>query len=135
MQRTIYFMVGLLTLLLVACGTIAPQVETTGYTNMTVDDLATELKDKDFTFINVHVPYSGEIAQTDANIPFDQIEVNADLLPADKDAPIIVYCRSGNMSATASETLVSMGYTNVRNVEGGMNAWQEAGYSLLDAGS
>lgn len=135
MQRTIYFVVGLLTLLLVACGTTAPQVETAGYTNMTVDDLATELEAKDFTFINVHVPYAGEIAQTDANIPFDQIEANADLLPADKDTPIVVYCRSGNMSVTASETLVGMGYTDVRNVEGGMNAWQAAGYSLLNAGS
>jgi rhodanese-related sulfurtransferase len=121
-------------LLLAACGTTAPQSETTDYTNITVEDLASELENKDFTFINVHVPYAGEIAQTDANIPFDQIEANVDLLPADKDAPIVVYCRSGNMSETASETLVNMGYTNVRNVEGGMSAWQAAGHTLLNAG-
>jgi rhodanese-related sulfurtransferase len=128
--------VGLVVLLLAsACSTTAPEVESATYTNITAEDLALELENKDFALINVHVPYAGEIVQTDANIPFDQIEAHAAELPADKTAPILVYCRSGNMSATASETLVNMGYTDVRNVEGGMNAWQAAGYSLIDAGS
>jgi len=32
------------------------------------------------------------------------------------------------MSATASKWLVEMGYTNVTDVQGGMNAWKAAGY-------
>ena len=99
---------------------------------ITAEELNTMLEDKDFTFINVHIPYEGEIPGTDAHIPYDEIEDYADQLPQDKDAKIVLYCRSGPMSATATKTLVEMGYTNVIDVEGGMKAWKAAGYELLD---
>ncbi len=47
-----------------------------------------------------------------------------DLLP-DKDALILVYCRSGNRSKQASQKLVNMGYTNVVEF-GGIINWQGA---------
>ena len=43
-----------------------------------------------------------------------------------KDAPIVVYCRSGNRSGKAAEWLRSNGYTNVRDIRGGMIAWLDA---------
>ena len=98
---------------------------------VTVEELNNMLKSKDFTFVNVHVPYEGEISGTDAHIPYNEIEKYVDQLPQDKDAKIVLYCRSGSMSATASKTLVEKGHTNVIDVEGGMKAWQAAGYELL----
>ncbi len=102
-------------------------------TKINVEQLATMLDEKDFAFVNVHIPYAGEIAGTDANIPFDEIASHLDELPA-KDAKIVLYCRSGNMSDQASQELVKLGYTDVYDVEGGMNAWTASGRALENAG-
>jgi rhodanese-related sulfurtransferase len=48
-------------------------------------------------------------------------EMAATVLP-DKDAKILVYCRSGNRSKTASEMLLDMGYTDVTDF-GGYKDW------------
>ncbi len=40
----------------------------------------------------------------------------------DKDAEILVYCRSGRRSAIAANALINMGYTNVLDF-GGINDW------------
>ncbi len=85
---------------------------------------------KDFTFINVHTPFDGSIAKTDLSIPYDQIEQNLNKLPADKNAKIVLYCRSGRMSNIAAKKLVSLGYTNIWELAGGMAAWQQAGLKI-----
>jgi rhodanese-related sulfurtransferase len=100
------------------------------YQNATPDELNTMLKNKDFVFINVHIPFAGNIANTDLSIPYDQIEQNLSQLPSDTNAKIVLYCRSGRMSAIAAEELVSLGYTNIWNLEGGMVAWEQAGYEI-----
>ena len=41
------------------------------------------------------------------------------------DEEIVVYCRSGNRSAMGQEILEKHGFSNVRNLEGGMLQWQE----------
>jgi rhodanese-related sulfurtransferase len=113
-------------------GTVGTRVELDGgsYVDITPAVLNSWLEDKDFLFVNVHIPYEGEIEPTDAFVPFDDIEGNLGVFP-DRDAKIVLYCRSGSMSATAARTLVDLGYTNVWNLDGGMIAWQEAGYPLV----
>jgi rhodanese-related sulfurtransferase len=88
------------------------------------------LKSKDFVFINVHIPFAGDIAQTDLSIPYDEIEQNLSQFPTDKNAKIVLYCRSGRMSQIAAEKLASLGYTNIWNLDGGMVEWEQAGYEI-----
>lgn len=102
-----------------------------GYVDISVAQLAAMLDQKDFTLVNVHIPYEGELTKTDRFIPYEQIGEQLDQLPA-KDAPIVLYCRSGRMSTEAAQALVKQGYTNVYELDGGFNAWQAAGYELLN---
>jgi phage shock protein E len=104
------------------------------WTDVTPDRLAAEMKAKDFTLLNVKTPYIGEIDGTDLYIPYDQLASRAAELPADKAAKIVVYCRSGNESTIASQTLVELGYTNIENLAGGMNAWTSSGRQVVNLG-
>lgn len=96
---------------------------------LTPAQLKAALVHKNFVFINVHVPYEGRIAGTDLILPYDTIGQSRQL-PKDKKVPIVLYCRSGVMSAEARQTLNGLGYTNVRELQGGFNAWKAAGYTL-----
>lgn len=83
--------------------------------------------------INVHTPDEGSIVGTDLAIPFDQLEQRKAELPAERSTRLAIYCMSGNMSATAAATLSSMGYSDIVDLRGGMEAWQAAGRDLLPA--
>jgi phage shock protein E len=141
MNRSVVISVLLILILLTACnstGSPFPTVEVVGkqvsvpggnYTDLSVAELQTMLENKDFTFVNVHIPFDGNIAGTDLSIPYDQIAQNLEKLP-DKIAKIVLYCRSGRMSAIAAETLVGLGYSNVWSLSGGMVAWEQAGLKI-----
>lgn len=89
------------------------------YTDVNAAGLAAMLEKKEFPLINVHMPYEAEIRETDLFIPFDQVEANLEKLPADKGARVVLYCRSGNMSAIAARALAKRGYRDVWNLEAG----------------
>ena len=125
---------GLATLLVLQISAPKPTAPASAdaYGTLTPQQLADRLQKKDFTFINVHIPYEGEIDRTDAFIPYDKISENLAKLPAQKNAKIILYCRSGAMSASAAEELAKRGYTNVSHLGGGMNAWRAAGHEVAN---
>ena len=108
------------------------QVSGGSYRNINSEQLWSMLQKKDFVLINVHIPYEGELPQTDLFIPYNAIDQNIDRLSQDKAAKVVLYCMSGRMSAIASETMVNLGYTNVWNLKEGMREWQQKGYSLLN---
>ena len=101
------------------------------YENIFVDQLEKLMIQKDFTLINVHIPYQGEIDNTDVLIPFNSMDQNKNILPRNKDAKIVVYCMGDHMSYVASEELIKMGYTRVSRLKGGMLAWQKKGEQLV----
>ncbi|UCE13005.1 MAG: hypothetical protein JSV04_12535, partial [Candidatus Heimdallarchaeota archaeon] len=48
--------------------------------------------------------------------------------PTNKSHPILVYCKSGGRSRTASTTLVLLSYSQVFNMLGGFDAWKDVHY-------
>ena len=102
------------------------------YININSQELDAMFKNKDFILVNVHIPFAGDIPNTDLSIPYDQITESQypSQLPTDINAKIVLYCRSGRMSQIAVEELVSLGYTNIWNLKNGMVEWEQAGYSL-----
>lgn len=119
-------------LALAACGA-APAGSGSTYSKITPARLAEMLKSKDFLFVNVHIPYEGEIEQTDAFIPYEERgPQRVGDYPADKNARIVLYCRSGRMSSVVAQELVKAGYTDVSHLEGGMADWKAAGYPLVE---
>ena len=136
MAKLLFFIIAVSALLLSACTGVTSLNKTAetenSYRVISVEQLKTMMENKDFLLVNVHIPYAGEIEGTDLFLPYNEIEHNLDKLPADKNARIVAYCRSGMMSKTAAKTLVSLGYTEVIDVTGGMIAWENAGYQLIE---
>ena len=93
------------------------------FKNLAVEDFDSMLANKDFFLLDVHIPEQEHIENTDAFIPYNEIDQYLNQLPQDKSEKIVVYCRSGSMSVEASEKLIELGYTNVFNLEGGRNAY------------
>lgn len=102
-----------------------------GFMDLRVEQLAKSMPGKNFTLVNVHVPDQGSLPNTDVSIPFDQIKSSLDKLPG-KNAPIVIYCRSGGMSVQVAATLAAAGYTRIYDLKGGFNAWKAAGHDLLN---
>jgi len=97
-----------------------------------MDINVTELKQKldqkeQFVFIDVREQYEFDEANLGAQlIPLGDIPGKlADLMPY-KDEEIVVHCRSGRRSAMAQELMRQAGFSNVRNLEGGILAWIDA---------
>ena len=55
------------------------------------------------------------------------------LTDLDKTSPVIVYCSVGKRSELIGEKLLAAGFTNVRNLRGGIFQWANQGRSLVDA--
>lgn len=96
-------------------------------------DKASNPSQKGFVLVDVRTPQEhqdGFIPGTDYNIDFREIQDRHRELRAQTEDHIVVYCQSGHRSNIAAETLMEMGYKHVYNVEGSMNAWEEAGFTI-----
>ena len=100
------------------------------YKDISVNELVGLMENKDFTLVNVHIPFEGDLPKTDLSIAYDTIGQNVNQLGSDKNAKIILYCKSDRMSMIAAEELVKLGYTNIWNLDGGMVAWERAGQPI-----
>jgi rhodanese-related sulfurtransferase len=66
-----------------------------------------------------------------ANMAADRIALEAAMRLPRKDVPIVVYDAGEGFAGHAADRLAALGYTNVRQLDGGLQAWQRAGYELF----
>ena len=116
----------LLLLLLTGCGGTASNASSEdGYQQISQEEAKEMMDTQDVIILDVreqdeydsgHIP--GAVL-----LPVDTIdeETAAEVIP-EKDSTVMVYCRSGNRSKTASSALAELGYTNIYEF-GGINTW------------
>ena len=125
MKNRILRIVLLVAVLLAACGQDIEKDQEAVYVNITAEE-AKQIMDSEEGYIILDVREQDEY---DAGhipgailIPYTQIKEKANEMLTDKDQLILVYCRSGRRSKIAAETLVELGYTNIKEF-GGIIDW------------
>jgi len=125
MNKTVFLITAIIILFLGSCNYSSFKSPKESFT---VQEVSKMLKE-DIFFVDVRdadelVEQSYDVKNI-INIPLDQIEAKMNLIPKDKQ--VILVCQSGNRSGQAFEILSKKGFTNLTNMEGGMNAWIKEG--------
>lgn len=103
----------------------ASSAESKGYKSISQDEAYKMMSDDKVIILDVRTEaeYNEGHITNAVLLPNEEIgSTQPEILP-DKDAVILVYCRSGNRSKQASQKLADMGYTNIYEF-GGINTWQ-----------
>lgn len=83
--------------------------------------------------LDVRTP--GEIAQGKIagalEIDINDADFKQKVSKLDKEKPVLVYCRSGARSGNAMRQMTAMGFKQVYNLAGGINAWQGSGQKVV----
>ena len=74
-------------------------------------------------YVNVRIP--GGVL-----MPLQEMSEYVDLLPDDRETQILVVCGTGVRSLSGALFLASLGYRNVRSINGGTTAWAEEGFEV-----
>ena len=85
---------------------------------------------EEITIVDVREPHEYEVEHIPEAklIPRGMLETQAAEKLPDKDARIVTHCGAGGRGSLAAKSLTELGYTNVANLKGGLNAWREKGY-------
>ena len=95
---------------------------------ITVEELKSRMDNGEkLHVIDVREPHEYEEYNIGAKlIPLGQIQtMQVDEIENLKEEELIIHCRSGKRSAMACQILETMGFTNTKNLEGGILDWQE----------
>src|SRR6266481_5901337 len=66
-----------------------------------------------------------------ANMAADRITLEAEARLPRKDVPVVVYDAGEGLVSQAADRLRTLGYTDIRQLDGGLQAWQIAGFELF----
>lgn len=130
MRRWVILLLAAALAALSACGAASPAANTASVEQIGAADLQSRLGAAPAPFV-LDVRTAEEYAQDghiagSVLIPLQELDQRLGELP--KDQPIVCVCRSGNRSGQACDLLARQGFTRLSNMQGGMNAWKQAGY-------
>ncbi|MCF8306626.1 MAG: MBL fold metallo-hydrolase [Ignavibacteriales bacterium] len=99
---------------------------------ISVCDLEEKLETGEFEIIDVRgkSEYEKERISGAVNIPAGYIARSLDIIPKDKN--VVLHCAAGDRSSIAASILLKMGYSNVYNLTGGISAWKQKGFRMLE---
>ncbi len=101
-------------------------------TTISVSEAKAILDKGGFTFLDVRTEkeYKKGHIPGAVNVPRGRLEYDIGKDIPDKNASVVMYCKTGGRSSLATNTLVKMGYKNLKNMDGGWKAWSKAGYPV-----
>lgn len=106
--------------------------QTDGLVN--VERLQLELKSKaDVQLVDVRTPQEWSTGHIEGaqHIDWFDDDFKQRVAKLDKDKPVRIYCAAGGRSEEAREMLRGMGFTDVRDLDGGITAWKKAGAPIV----
>jgi len=92
---------------------------------------AAELFSAGSFLLDVREPSEWEAGHIEGAVLIPLAELSARMSEVPTGKTVLVICRSGNRSAQARDQLRAAGYTQTTSVDGGMNAWIEAGLPVV----
>ncbi len=99
---------------------------------ITVEEYEKAITNPDIQLIDVRTPSefsSGHIAKA-ININVMDVAFTNEISKLDKQKPVYIYCRSGARSQRAAATLIQNGFTQIIDLQGGINNWNSAGKAV-----
>ncbi|AKB86124.1 rhodanese-like domain-containing protein [Methanococcoides methylutens] len=106
-----------------------------GYADVSVKEAKEMIDSGDVFLLDVRSVGEFETEHIEGAVNINVNELSSRLDEVPRDETILVYCRSGSRSVTASNILVDAGYTDVYNMLGGINEWKAAGYPYVSGSS
>jgi molybdopterin/thiamine biosynthesis adenylyltransferase/rhodanese-related sulfurtransferase len=96
-------------------------------------EVAEEIEAGDVVLIDTREPHEYQEAHLEGGklVPPGLLKDEISSAAPDKSARTILYCRSGNRSATAAAQMQALGYEDVASMAGGILAWQEQGLPVV----
>ncbi|HUV83605.1 MAG TPA: rhodanese-like domain-containing protein [archaeon] len=133
MTKYLIIILLLLSTSALGCLTNVPEKEageSIKYINIPVSEAKIKVDSGEYFILDVRTQeeYDAEHIAGSVLIPNEVLLNRLDEVPSDK--PILVYCRTARRSSISSQDLIDNGYSKVYNMEGGIAAWQNAGYPV-----
>lgn len=107
--------------------------ETAGVRRVSADDIENTLANDNPVVLDIRTPAEvaqARLADTIVNIDFYDPNFASDIAALDRNNTYVLYCRSGQRTSHTAQLMTDLGFTDVRELSGGLIGWVDAGKPL-----